>query len=339
MAPRVGSSRRGRRLPRDADDRHERRRLVLRRARRGAGLGRAGLPAPAARADLERHPLDVGARGRAAAMEHRRRRQRMRSLSEPVVDDVDPGTVPTALEPGSTNAVGRMLGLLGDEWTLLILQRALRGTTRYGQFLDEVADLQRGALRPSRDDGARGGAPRVVYQERPVRAEYVLTSRGRGLWPVTIAIWDWERRWVPRHAADAPRDAARAVRAGLRPGPDLQDVPRGRPLQRRARRVGAERVMGAVRAGVDDPTPVRPAAPTGPSRASSPRRCPSSATGGPRLSSAPPCGGSPASATSWTPWPRRRASSPNGCGPSATSACSRPGGAADPDAWGARSTT
>jgi DNA-binding HxlR family transcriptional regulator len=27
-----------------------------------------------------------------------------------------------------------MLGLLGDEWTLLIIQRALLGATRYGEF-------------------------------------------------------------------------------------------------------------------------------------------------------------------------------------------------------------
>ena len=32
------------------------------------------------------------------------------------------------------NAVGRMLGLLGDEWTLLVLQQALLGATRYGEF-------------------------------------------------------------------------------------------------------------------------------------------------------------------------------------------------------------
>jgi DNA-binding HxlR family transcriptional regulator len=128
----------------------------------------------------------------------------MPSVSEPTVDDVDLGTVPTQLDPGSTNAIGRMLGLLGDEWTLLILQRALRGTTRYGQFLDEVA-ISNAVLTSRLATMEREGVlHRVVYQERPVRAEYVLTARGRGLWPVTIAIWDWERRWVPGHAQTLP---------------------------------------------------------------------------------------------------------------------------------------
>jgi DNA-binding HxlR family transcriptional regulator len=128
----------------------------------------------------------------------------MRSLSEPVVDDVGPGSVPTALEPGSTNAVGRMLGLLGDEWTLLILQRSLRGTTRYGQFLDEVGVSNAVLSARLATMEHEGVLRRDVYQDRPVRAEYVLTSRGRGLWPVTIAIWDWERRWVPGHAQTLP---------------------------------------------------------------------------------------------------------------------------------------
>ena len=45
---------------------------------------------------------------------------------------------PTTLSPGGTNAVGRILGLLGDEWTLLIIQQALLGATRYGEFIQRL---------------------------------------------------------------------------------------------------------------------------------------------------------------------------------------------------------
>jgi DNA-binding HxlR family transcriptional regulator len=128
----------------------------------------------------------------------------MPSVSSAAVDELDPAIAPTRLEAGSTNAIGRMFGLLGDEWTLLILQRALRGTTRYGQLLDELA-ISNAVLTARLATMEREGLlHRVVYQDRPVRAEYVLTSRGRGLWPVMIAIWDWERRWVPRHAQTLP---------------------------------------------------------------------------------------------------------------------------------------
>ena len=32
------------------------------------------------------------------------------------------------------NAVAHMLGLLGDEWTLLVVQQALLGATRFADF-------------------------------------------------------------------------------------------------------------------------------------------------------------------------------------------------------------
>ena len=38
------------------------------------------------------------------------------------------------MEQSEPNAVARMLGLLGDEWTLLVVQQALLGATRYAEF-------------------------------------------------------------------------------------------------------------------------------------------------------------------------------------------------------------
>ena len=42
------------------------------------------------------------------------------------------------MEQPEPNAVARMLGLLGDEWTLLVLQQALLGATRYGEFMSRL---------------------------------------------------------------------------------------------------------------------------------------------------------------------------------------------------------
>jgi DNA-binding HxlR family transcriptional regulator len=112
--------------------------------------------------------------------------------------------VPTALPAGGTNAVGRMLGLLGDEWTLLILQQATLGATRYGQFaarlpISHAVLTQRlGAMT------GHGLLARRTYQAKPPRADYVLTPRGRALWPVLLSIWEWERHWVPDHAQRLP---------------------------------------------------------------------------------------------------------------------------------------
>src|SRR5699024_7295798 len=36
-----------------------------------------------------------------------------------------------------------------------------------------------------------------VYQDRPLRREYLLTEAGKDLWQVFIALWAWDRQWVP----------------------------------------------------------------------------------------------------------------------------------------------
>ena len=111
---------------------------------------------------------------------------------------------PTTLSPGGTNAVGRILGLLGDEWTLLIIQQALLGATRYGEFMERLPisnSVLTSRLRALTQDGL---LLRTTYRTRPVRAEYLISQRGRALWPVLLSIWEWERRWVPEHVHRLP---------------------------------------------------------------------------------------------------------------------------------------
>lgn len=107
-------------------------------------------------------------------------------------------------QPGGVNAVGRMLGILGDEWTLLLVQQAVLGARRYGDFAARLpishAMLTR-RLQSMTDDGL---LVRQTYQAKPPRSEYALTPRGRSLWPVLTSIWEWERSWVPDHVAALP---------------------------------------------------------------------------------------------------------------------------------------
>ena len=98
-----------------------------------------------------------------------------------------------------------MLGLLGDEWTLLVLQQALMGTTRYGDFQSRLPvshSVLSSRLRSLSDDGLL--EPRL-YQTNPPRSEYLTTARSRSLWPMLVSIWSWEGLWVPEHTGDLPR--------------------------------------------------------------------------------------------------------------------------------------
>lgn len=110
----------------------------------------------------------------------------------------------TRLEPGGTNAIGRMLGLLGDEWTLLIVQQALQGVTRYGQFKSALPISNSVLTDRLRSLSSAGLLSRNVYQTNPTRAEYLVTPRSRSLWPVMLAIWEWERHWVTVHTRPLP---------------------------------------------------------------------------------------------------------------------------------------
>src|SRR5689334_6646093 len=97
-----------------------------------------------------------------------------------------------------------MLGQLGDEWTLLVLQQALMGATRYGDLQARLPishSVLASRLRSLTRDGL---LVKDTYQTNPPRAQYLTTPRSRSLWPMLVSIWDWERRWVPEHADPLP---------------------------------------------------------------------------------------------------------------------------------------
>jgi len=102
------------------------------------------------------------------------------------------------------NAISQGFSILGDEWTLMLLRLALLGRTRYVDFAaalpishavlsDRLASLVSSGLFERRE-----------YRQRPTRSEYVLTQRGWTTWPILVAIWSWERRWVAEHSYDTP---------------------------------------------------------------------------------------------------------------------------------------
>ncbi|UXA12665.1 winged helix-turn-helix transcriptional regulator [Mycobacterium sp. SMC-8] len=98
-----------------------------------------------------------------------------------------------------------MLGLLGDEWTLLIVQRAMLGTRRYGDFTAALPVSN--AVLSNRLNSLAGDEllVRRQYQDNPSRSEYLLTPKSRSLWPMLTSVWEWERRWVPDHAEPLPQ--------------------------------------------------------------------------------------------------------------------------------------
>jgi len=89
------------------------------------------------------------------------------------------------------------LDIAGDRWTLLIVRDLLRGRTTYGALAasDEgiPTNILAGRLRRMQETGLIVARP---YQERPLRHEYALTDKGRGLADVLTALARWGKRYV-----------------------------------------------------------------------------------------------------------------------------------------------
>lgn len=98
-----------------------------------------------------------------------------------------------------------MLRLLGDEWTLLIVQRALLGARRYGDFAAALPVSNAVLSSRLRALTADELLTRREYQLNPPRSEYLISPKSSSLWPMLTSIWDWERRWVPDHAEALPQ--------------------------------------------------------------------------------------------------------------------------------------
>jgi DNA-binding HxlR family transcriptional regulator len=102
----------------------------------------------------------------------------------------------TVLEEGGPNSIAVANGVVGDEWTLWIVQMALGGLTQYNEYLHagpiSSAVLTARLARLVEADVME----RVRYNSRPPRHDYRLTARGRAMWPILLTMWAWERTWV-----------------------------------------------------------------------------------------------------------------------------------------------
>ena len=91
--------------------------------------------------------------------------------------------------------------VLGKKWTALILRPLLEGPCRFTDMSAYVPGLSDRLLSHRLQElEERGVVERRVYDQRPVRIEYVLTEKGRDLREVLEAIARWADRWETTEA-------------------------------------------------------------------------------------------------------------------------------------------
>jgi DNA-binding HxlR family transcriptional regulator len=88
--------------------------------------------------------------------------------------------------------VARTLDLIGDRWTMLIIRDLFLGARRFSEFRGNSPGLPPKVLSGRLKFLAENGiVAREVHNGFPPRSEYVLTERGRSLFPVMQAIAEW----------------------------------------------------------------------------------------------------------------------------------------------------
>jgi DNA-binding HxlR family transcriptional regulator len=125
--------------------------------------------------------------------------------------------------------VARALDAIGDWWSLLIIRDALLGRRRFGEFqknLGLAKNILSARLRLLVERGILELAP---ASDGSAYQEYLLTPRGRGLFPIMVALRQWSEQFD-----DCPETLATI----------LVDREKGRPVKKLELRSQDGRLLG-----------------------------------------------------------------------------------------------
>jgi DNA-binding HxlR family transcriptional regulator len=98
-------------------------------------------------------------------------------------------------------SVAQCLELVGEWWTMLVVRDAFLGIRRFDEFQARLGIARNVLTQRLTKLVAAGILEKRPYQDNPPRHDYVLTDKGRDLWPVLTSL----RQWGDKHAApDGP---------------------------------------------------------------------------------------------------------------------------------------
>jgi DNA-binding HxlR family transcriptional regulator len=105
--------------------------------------------------------------------------------------------------------VARALDCVGEWWSIVILRDAFHGLSRFDEFQESLGIASNMLSRRLKALVKNGLLERRVYQRRPTRYAYALTTRGRDFIPVILALAAWgNRHLAPDGIAVEVRDRA-----------------------------------------------------------------------------------------------------------------------------------
>jgi DNA-binding HxlR family transcriptional regulator len=98
--------------------------------------------------------------------------------------------------PSQYCSMASTLEVIGERWTILIVRDIFLGIRRFDDLQRDLG-VARNILQ-TRLEGLvdHGIVVKRPYQERPVRYEYRLTTKGADLWPVLVSLLHWGDRYA-----------------------------------------------------------------------------------------------------------------------------------------------
>jgi len=94
--------------------------------------------------------------------------------------------------------IARSLDAIGDWWSILIIREALFGVSRFGEFQKKLGlakNILTVRLRALVDQGILKTAP---ASDGSAYQEYRLTPKGRGVFPILVALRQWSEEFDDR---------------------------------------------------------------------------------------------------------------------------------------------
>lgn len=93
-------------------------------------------------------------------------------------------------------SIARAVDVVGQRWTPLILRDMFAGMTRFEDIRRDLG-IASNVLAARLEELERNGVvERRQYHDRPARYEYVLTVKGRDLYPVIATLLAWGDKWL-----------------------------------------------------------------------------------------------------------------------------------------------
>ena len=100
-------------------------------------------------------------------------------------------------------AVEATVQVAGGKWKPLIIHYLADGTKRFGELRKLIGGItQRSLTMQLRELEENGIVSREIFAEVPPRVEYTLTSYGKTLTPLLIAMKEWGETYIKRKTGD-----------------------------------------------------------------------------------------------------------------------------------------